>query len=90
MAPRILAWMGARGDLVRGRNDGGWWVSRPVWTRMEDWLDGPLDNPEGRLDEADGYRELIRRWLWTFGPGTETDIVWWLGGTKAAVRRALR
>ena len=48
VAPRILAWMGARGDLVRGRNDGGWWVSRPVWTRMEDWLDGPTRHPGGQ------------------------------------------
>ena len=31
----------------------------------------------------------MRRWLATFGPGTETDIVWWLGSTKTAVRRAL-
>ena len=31
----------------------------------------------------------MRRWLATFGPGTEDDIVWWLGATKAAVRAAL-
>ena len=31
----------------------------------------------------------MRRWLATFGPGSETDIVWWLGSTKTAVRRAL-
>jgi len=31
----------------------------------------------------------VRSWLRTFGPGTEADIVWWLGATKAAVRRAL-
>ena len=41
------------------------------------------------LDADDGYAELVRRWLATFGPGTETDIVWWLGSTKTAVRRAL-
>jgi hypothetical protein len=27
--------------------------------------------------------------LWTFGPGTEADLVWWLGSTKGAVRTAL-
>ena len=31
----------------------------------------------------------MRRWLRSFGPGTEADLVWWLGATKAAVRRAL-
>ena len=36
-----------------------------------------------------GYLELVRRWLRSFGPGTEDDLVWWLGATKAAVRRAL-
>ena len=30
-----------------------------------------------------------RRWLRSFGPGTEADLVWWLGATKGAVRRAL-
>ena len=31
----------------------------------------------------------MRRWLRTFGPGTETDLVWWLGATKGIVRQAL-
>lgn len=52
---------------------------------MAAWL-GEMPEP---LDEAAGYAELVRRWLLTFGPGTETDIVWWLGSTKSAVRRAL-
>lgn len=38
---------------------------------------------------ADGYEEIIRCWLRTFGPGTEDDIVWWLGATRAVVRAAL-
>jgi hypothetical protein len=41
------------------------------------------------MDAADGYRELVRRWLGTFGPGSEEDMVWWLGSTKTAVRGAL-
>ena len=32
---------------------------------------------------------MVRRWLARFGPGTEADLVWWLGATKAAVRQAL-
>ena len=31
----------------------------------------------------------MSRWLQTFGPGTETDLVWWLGATKGIVRAAL-
>lgn len=85
MAPRILVQLGADARIVRGRNAGHWRVSQPQWTSMAAWL-GEVPEP---LDEADGYAELVRRWLLTFGPGTETDIVWWLGSTKSAVRRAL-
>jgi len=32
---------------------------------------------------------LLRRWLWTFGPGTRDDLTWWTGWTVAAVKGAL-
>jgi Winged helix DNA-binding domain len=85
MGPRVLSHMSALGEIVRGPNDGTWMRSRPRWTAMSDWLGEPL--PVETPDT--GHRELIRRWLWRFGPGTETDIVWWLGSTKTAVRKAL-
>lgn len=85
IAPRVLAVLAADGSVLRGRNDGGWKTSRPYWTLAAEWLG---EQPEP-LDEATGYAELVRRWLTTFGPGTEADLVWWLGATKAAVRRAL-
>jgi hypothetical protein len=85
VAPRVLTTLAASGVIVRGENDGGWKTSRPRWTAVEDWLpDAPA-----ALPEDDGYAALVRSWLRTFGPGTEIDIVWWLGATKAAVRRAL-
>jgi hypothetical protein len=52
---------------------------------MEAWL-GEVPRP---LPEREGYAELVRRWLRTFGPGTIEDIRWWLGSTVSAVRRAL-
>jgi hypothetical protein len=85
VAPRVLTTLAASGAIVRGANDGGWKTSRPRWTATEDWLDAPA----AALDETTGYAELVRSWLRTFGPGTEADIVWWLGATKAAVRLAL-
>ena len=85
IAPRVLGWLGARGDIVRGVNGGHWRLSRPRWTLMSEWL-GEEPRP---APEAEGYRELVRRWLARFGPGTETDLVWWLGSTRTAVRRAL-
>jgi hypothetical protein len=85
VAPRVLTYLGCRGEVVRGRNNGHWRISRPAWTLMDDWLGG---RPEP-LDEAAGYAELVRRWLATFGPGTTRDIQWWLGSTVTAARRAL-
>ena len=82
---RVLTHLGLTHDIVRGVNTLHWRASRPRWTLMERWLgDVP---PAAEAD--DGYAELVRRWLRTFGPGTETDLVWWLGSTKTAVRRAL-
>jgi hypothetical protein len=82
---RILTHLGATADIVRGANTGHWRGSRPRWTLTKHWL-GDVPAP---WDADDGYRELVRRWLQTFGPGTEDDIVWWLGATKTIVRAAL-
>lgn len=85
LGPRVLNLMSAAGDIVRGPNTGGWHQSRPAWASMSAWLGEPLTPPT----VAAGHREMVRRWLRAFGPGTETDIVWWLGSTKTAVRAAL-
>jgi winged helix DNA-binding protein len=85
IASRLLSTLAAEGAVVRGRNAAGWKVSRPFWTAAEDWLgDRPVE-----VGERAGYAELVGRWLWSHGPGTEADIAWWLGATKGAVRRAL-
>ena len=47
------------------------------------WASEPVPLPEPH----EGYAELVRRWLRTFGPGTAADIQWWLGATVGAVRR---
>ncbi|PRY13517.1 winged helix DNA-binding protein [Kineococcus rhizosphaerae] len=83
-ASRVLTHLGLTGDVVRGANSGHWRVSRPAWTLTRDWIDPPVP-----WSAADGYREVVRRWLWSFGPGTEDDLVWWLGATKGVVRTAL-
>jgi Winged helix DNA-binding domain len=85
IAPRLLTQLGVEGKIVRGHNGGHWRTARPQWTAMATWLGDP---PEP-LKEREGYAELVRRWLATFGPGTEADLVWWLGSTKTAVRAAL-
>ena len=82
---RLLVILSASGEVVRGRNGGHWRISRPMWTSMNSWLGEPMvpTSPET------GYAEIVRRLLWTFGPVTEDDLVWWLGSTKGAVRAAL-
>jgi hypothetical protein len=82
---RVLTHLGVTGDIVRAVSAGRWAVNKPRWTLMRHWLG---DVPAA-LDPAEGYREIVRRWLWSFGPGTEDDLVWWLGATKAVVRAAL-
>ena len=83
---QVLTCLGAQGEIVRGSNRGSWQTSQPRWTLMRHWL-GRAPEP---CQPADGYRELVARWLRTFGPGSESDLVWWLGATKGIVRAALR
>lgn len=85
IAPRVLTTLGAEGRIVRGPNDGQWRISRPTWTLTADWL-GERPQPTA---PQEGYAELVRRWLRTFGPGTLEDVQWWLGSTKTAARTAL-
>lgn len=85
VAGRVLTVLAAEARLLRGPNQLGWRSARHRWTLPQDWL----GEPPAPLPEPDGYRVLVGRWLERFGPGTETDLVWWLGATKGAVRRAL-
>jgi hypothetical protein len=85
IAPRVLTQLGVEGRIVRAHSTGHWRISRFTWTLMESWL-GETPAP---WTEPEGYAELVRRWLATFGPGTADDLQWWLGSTKGAVTRAL-
>ncbi len=85
VAPRVLTLLGAHGDIVRGHNDGHWRLPRARWTPTATWL-GEVPEP---LPAAEGWAHLVGAWLARFGPGTEDDLAWWLGATKAIVRQAL-
>ncbi|MCG7593411.1 winged helix DNA-binding domain-containing protein [Mycobacterium sp. PSTR-4-N] len=85
LAPRVLTVLSARGDIVRGVNDGGWLTSRPRWTATETWL-----SDLGTAADADAASAgLVRRWLATFGPATLTDIKWSFGATLTWARKTL-
>jgi hypothetical protein len=85
IAPRVLSQLAVEAAIVRGHNGGHWRTARPLWTLMSTWL---RESP-APLPPREGYAELVRRWLHSFGPGTSDDLQWWLGATKAAVRDAL-
>lgn len=85
VAPRVLTTLSAAGRVVRGPNQGGWTVSRPVWSTTARWLG---EEPVRRA-EPEARAELVRLWLSAFGPATVNDLKWWLGSTLAAARTAL-
>ncbi len=82
---RVLTHLGATADIVRGVNTSHWRVSRPRWVACADWL----GEVPAAASTAEGWAELVRRWLRSFGPGTTDDLVWWLGATKGIVSGAL-
>ena len=84
-ASRVVINLGLTGDIMRAENTGHWRTARPRWTLTRNWLGAEIAPGE----TADGYAEIVRRWLYSFGPGTEADLVWWLGSTKSIVRTAL-
>jgi hypothetical protein len=86
VGPRVLTVLSARGEIVRASNASSWMNSRPTWASMTSWLGQQL----APIDPVQARHELVRRWLWTFGPGTERDVKWWLGDTLTNVRAALR
>jgi hypothetical protein len=85
MAPRVLRQLSLEARITRAHNDGSWYTSRPLWTTVAHWLGETPPLPGARR----GYTEIVRRWLWSFGPGTVDDLRWWLGDTTTAVRDAL-
>lgn len=81
----VLVILGVEGRIVRGRPNGSWTSSQYTWAPMESWL--PQGVPTIPADEA--RAELVRQWLYAFGPAPITDIKWWTGWALGEVRKAL-
>ena len=64
---------------------GTWLSSQYRWSTVDNWLDDPFPV----LDRAVAEDEILRRWLRSFGPGTEVDIKWWTGWPVTRVRNSL-
>ncbi|APE38178.1 hypothetical protein BOX37_09455 [Nocardia mangyaensis] len=81
----VLVILGAEGRIVRGRPNGSWTSSQYTWAPVETWLPqgfSPLPSEQARV-------ELVRQWLYAFGPAPVTDLKWWTGWTLGEVRKAL-
>jgi hypothetical protein len=81
---RVCLHLSTEGHIVRTRPLGSWLSSQYRWTPTERWFDLM---PEVPVDAA--RRELVTRWLRTYGPGTTTDLAWWTKWTKRDVTRIL-
>jgi DNA glycosylase AlkZ-like len=82
---RLLLLLAAEGKIVRARPRGSWISSQYRWTPLESWLPGGFVAWELEAAQV----ELVRRWLFAFGPATVEDVKWWTGWTLGATRRAL-
>ena len=85
LSTRVLFLLATEGRIVRTRPRGTWVSGQYRWAELETWLGARLPAVSRREASAD----LLRRWLWTFGPGTLTDIRWWTGWTAAQTKTAL-
>ena len=85
MTTRILFLLATEGKVIRVRPKGTWVSGMYRWAPMDEWLGGPI--PEVSKPEA--QVGVLRKWLTTFGPGTEIDMKWWTGWPVTQVRAAL-
>ncbi len=85
LSPVIIV-MCDQGRLIRWRGSGGWASARPRYRRFAEALPGVrLDSWE----EAAAVQALAGRYVRRYGPVTDSDVAWWTGLPKAAIRAAL-
>jgi hypothetical protein len=85
VSTRILFLLASEGRIVRTRPLGNWTSARYRYATVESWLGGPLPAPDPEVACAG----LLRRWLAAYGPGTATDIRWWMGWSAGTAARTL-
>jgi hypothetical protein len=82
---RVLPQLAMEGRVIRGRPRGAWVSGQYRWVPTGSWLGGDIR----AIDQAAAQAELLRCWLVSFGPATETDLRWWAGWTAREARAAL-
>jgi hypothetical protein len=84
--PGVVGRMCDRGILVGGAPPRSW---RSTIRRYHRWSDVLPDVDLHRWDQEAAVRELIGRYVQSYGPVTLADIAWWTGLTKQCCRAAL-
>jgi hypothetical protein len=84
---RVLELLAAEGRIARGRPTGGGFTSGSwTWDLAARWLGpGGITNVPAPAATAG----LVGRYLAAFGPASVTDLAWWTGLPKTAIRGAL-
>jgi hypothetical protein len=85
ISTRLLFLLATEGKVIRGRPLGSWRSSQYRWATTEDWVGHELNE----LDPVEARRNLLRRWLYAYGPGTLIDLRWWTGWTVAQTKATL-
>ncbi|MFZ0012711.1 MAG: winged helix DNA-binding domain-containing protein [Acidimicrobiia bacterium] len=85
LASRAVLQLAMESKVIRTRPAGTWVSGQYRWAETRAWLGAPI--PE--LTPGQAAAGLLRRWLYAFGPATETDIRWWTGWNMSQVRSAL-
>ena len=83
---RIINYMCDQGFLVRGRPKSSWKSNQHYYHLFADL------HPRVQLDaipEGEATRQLIARYIQSYGPVTVTDISWWSGLGKTLIRSHL-
>lgn len=84
--PAVVHVMCDEATLVRWKGPAGWHDKKQTYRLFEEAIPN-LDL--STWEEPAAIRELVLRYLCTYGPVSEADIVWWTGLKKSTVREAL-
>ncbi|MFX1320606.1 MAG: winged helix DNA-binding domain-containing protein [Promethearchaeota archaeon] len=85
--PAIIQLMCNHGLLIRGRPIKDWKDRRNKYILFSEQF--PTIHL-AEFNEKDAIKQLVERYVKSYGPVTESDISWWTGLTKTKIRGALK
>lgn len=83
---QILNLMCDDGQLIRAEPKGGWKSNLHTYRRMDQYFPG-LELHS--LDETEAKKEVIQKYIHSFGPATLNDITWWTKFPRTKIRDIL-